>query len=272
MLPRKQSADSPRKCVHVNFRSVNSTSFSTPATSPSSSTQHTDIRALATIRNPFEYFFYSLNDSWDQTPRVGSRRMRASDAIWRWFHLNGSPPLLLVLLQRPANSTELWVFQFYFFSLFVCASVSRPDIPICHAAKFNLLGAQFYANYGIIERERANEERVVFELRTVQHKWLRNQGIRCTARQSLTHLTTHSEVFFDLNSSRREGNQEPGFLFFILLCASPPSHHNNRFPHSFNSGCFVFHFLICVHASTGGSGERAERPLTNNNNIERDAK
>lgn len=45
IMPRQQSAHSPRKCVHVNFRSVNFTSFS-------------GTHSLATILDPFEFFIH----------------------------------------------------------------------------------------------------------------------------------------------------------------------------------------------------------------------
>lgn len=45
IMPRQRSAVTPRKCVHVNFRSVNFTSFS-------------GTHSLATILNPFEFFIH----------------------------------------------------------------------------------------------------------------------------------------------------------------------------------------------------------------------
>lgn len=224
MLPRKQSADSPRKCVHVNFRSVNFTS--SVRYRQSAHTLDTRTATSAHARNDFEsiWIFYSLNDSWDQTPRrhalitrksARARPLAPMTAFRDEFRSNGS-------LHQP---TRRFLATFFPSLSLSRMDVSRPDIPICHAVKFNLSGAQFNANYGIIEnREPAagtgsESEREMFELRTVQHKWLRYQYIHCTrcmARQSLTHLTSHSEVFFDLNFSRRKGNQMLGFysLFF----------------------------------------------------------
>lgn len=86
MPPRQQTADPPRKCAHVNFRSVNFTSFSAsaPAPTPSHTSQHSQQFWIH-----LNFFLYSLKDSWDQTPPLAVSELvsgmctRFSHAVFR---------------------------------------------------------------------------------------------------------------------------------------------------------------------------------------------